>query len=355
MGISRLLFGDRITYQREARNNAPAIGTSSPQRALIKGAIVVAGLSAGLATVISISFIWRQGSGGWPVISIPLLLVALFPAATSYFLRLLRWHFLLQRVAGNVPLLSSLRIQSTGFALGTTPGRIGEALKFYLVERVCAVSAVRAGPVLIIERLSDAIGLATIAFLGIILAAHDAFTAGFLLHDVAIPIGLLVLVVIVAMRSQWISSILSNRLRRWGPMLAEFFSANRRLLLSIALPQAIGLTLIARLCDALTVYITASALGLSISYPQASVLLGTAGVAGGISLLPGGLGASETVMVGLLVGFGASASVALSITFLARLFTYWLWVAIGFASLPSMLHRFTKGTEDAYLPGIHPS
>jgi uncharacterized protein (TIRG00374 family) len=69
--------------------------------------------------------------------------------------------------------------------------------------------------------------------------------------------------------------------------------------------------------------------GVELALPTAVFVLAVSGLAGGVSLLPAGIGAVETTMVGLLVILGVTWSNALAIALLTRLFTLWLWVAVG--------------------------
>jgi uncharacterized membrane protein YbhN (UPF0104 family) len=56
-------------------------------------------------------------------------------------------------------------------------------------------------------------------------------------------------------------------------------------------------------------------------------------VGGALSALPAGLGGTEALLVGLLVGQGATAGAAIGLTVLVRLLTLWLAVALGLLAL----------------------
>jgi glycosyltransferase 2 family protein len=322
---------------------------------LARGGILVAVLWTVAALAGSAFLIWQRGFSGSIALHSPILLLAFVPAAMSYFLRLLRWHILLRHAGGKVRLLPSLCVQSIGFALGATPGRAGEVFKLYLLNRRWGTSAARGGAVLLFERLSDAVGLAAVAVLGGLLHSGAVFGLDLPLRQVAVTVGLVIVAIVVVWRVGGLSFLQRGRLRQWGRLLAEFTAANRDLLRGGAVPWAFALTVLARLCDSLAVLLVASSVGLALSFPQAAVTLGLGGLAGGISLLPGGIGAADATMTGLLMGMGAAASVALSITLIARTYTYWLWVAVGLANLALFYRGFKKGAEDADMSGLDPS
>ncbi len=86
---------------------------------------------------------------------------------------------------------------------------------------------------------------------------------------------------------------------------------------------------------------------MTLALPVAIFVIAMSGFAGGVSLLPGGAGAAETTMAGLLMLSGAPLAAALAITFLARISTLWLWVGVGLGI--AFLLQFTPR---AYSPRV---
>jgi uncharacterized protein (TIRG00374 family) len=72
-------------------------------------------------------------------------------------------------------------------------------------------------------------------------------------------------------------------------------------------------------------------LGVDLGLWSAVFVYAAATLAGAAAFLPGGLGGTEAVLVLLLVSQGAARGTALSASFLVRLLTLWLAVAIGVA------------------------
>ena len=110
------------------------------------------------------------------------------------------------------------------------------------------------------------------------------------------------------------------------------------------------LSAVARFADGLIVLLTAQMLGVELELPEAIFILAVSGLTGGISFLPAGLGAVETTIAGLLVLIGAAWSNAVAVALVARLFTLWLWVALGLVvafliRLPALRVRFKKKEE----------
>jgi uncharacterized protein (TIRG00374 family) len=85
---------------------------------------------------------------------------------------------------------------------------------------------------------------------------------------------------------------------------------------------------------------------LSSMFPGPQLALGTAiGIyaiavlAGAVSLLPGGLGSTETVMVALLAAQGFALTEAVIVTLACRLVTLWLAVGLGWIAVWGLRHR----------------
>ena len=351
MNFTRLWPRPRALGGRLHLADVPSVRSPAQIASLVRGGVVVAALWAGVALVIGAIVAWRSLEGGTFATS-PVILAALVPAATSYGLRLLRWHLLLRTVGGSAPLLASLRVQAIGFALASTPGRLGEPLKFSLLQRHCRLSVGRMGSVLLFERLSDALGLALVAFFGSLFATQWLMAAVDLLRYLWIPAGLVVLALLFARYTGHLSGVLAERSRWLTTRIGDFTAANREILVSPTAAVAVAMTVCARLADAAIVYLVAGSIGVPLSYPQCAVIMGIAGLAGGVSLSPGGLGAAEVTMIGMLIGFGATAGDGLVATIVVRTFTFWLWVGGGLVVLALSWQALMKGDADAHIVGI---
>ena len=84
--------------------------------------------------------------------------------------------------------------------------------------------------------------------------------------------------------------------------------------------------------------------------PKADLLLSVfnytaANVLGGLSMLPGGLGAAEGSMAALLHGQGLDTADASSITLVIRAATLWFSVLLGVVALPFVARWLGRGRE----------
>lgn len=242
----------------------------------------------------------------------------------SYMLRFLRWHALVRQLARRLRFGPSLQIYLAGFAMGLTPGRLGEFCKFTLLRQKTRVPEVQSAPIFPLERATEASSFAALATIGAI-AGHLAparLGASTLAAILAIPaLALLALVLrFVAKRSRGSSK--QSTLRQLG-----------RGVQSVAGPRPLALALLcaagARCCDATLFWCACQAAGLHVSLPLSALAFGIAGLTGGFSLLPAGVGAVEASLVATVSGLGGDPTAALVAALLARCVTLWMWVPAG--------------------------
>jgi glycosyltransferase 2 family protein len=273
-------------------------------------------------------------------------------ALVSYALRVLRFYYFLSRSGVAISLPSTLVAQMVGFALGVTPGRVGEVFKLHLIRERTGTPVAQTAPLLLLDRLTEGGGF-------MILALASAPLLPALRTRVPMPalllLGLAVMALFALTRDWWSKRIVIPNSRitdsRLGLLLVPHLkNLWRGMETSFTPTQILGglaLSSIARLADGLVVLFTAQMLGVELELPEAVFVLAVSGLTGGISFLPAGLGAVETTMVGLLVLVGAVWSNAVAIALVARLCTLWLWVALGLVvaflmRLPSVRIRFKK-------------
>ncbi|MEN4748558.1 lysylphosphatidylglycerol synthase transmembrane domain-containing protein [Pseudomonas sp. Ps21-P2] len=253
--------------------------------------------------------------------------IALLMSSVNYGLRFVRWQTYLKVLGHPMPWRPSLNIYLAGFALTTTPGKAGEALRGVLLKR-WGVPYPQSFAAFFSERLSDLFAVVLLTLFGLSLypQAWPMIVVGVAL----VAVGLVVL-------SQ-------RRLleRITGTMPAgggKVFGLLRHLLqVLVHAQQCHGLRLMLGLTALSVVAWSAEALafdwilkwmGTDIPLTFAVFVYALAMLAGAVSFMPGGLGGAEAVMVGLLVWKGMNSADAVAATVLIRLATLWFAVAIG--------------------------
>jgi len=261
----------------------------------------------------------------------------MFPAALgftlfNYALRFLKWHFYIRQIgARHLPWQHSLRLFVAGFPLAVTPGKVGEALKAVWLRSLSGVPVARGISVVVAERISDGLAVLGLSALGVI--AYPQYWPAFAL----ILIGLLGVVIISQIRpaALWLLN-LGERIRPLRKLvggLREFYEGSFALFRPGATLVAVALGAVSWLGEGIGFYLLLLGLGLPPSWELCSLAIFTLSfstIIGAVSALPGGLGAAEASIAGMLALLGGIAgATASAATLLIRLATLWFGVALG--------------------------
>jgi uncharacterized protein (TIRG00374 family) len=261
----------------------------------------------------------------FPVSLVPAILAL---SLGNYVLRALRWVIYLRVLEPHVQIPVLVRVFVAGLSMSASPGKIGEFLKAVWLNGLSAVPVPRTAAAVLWERLLD-LGAVILLALG---AVTMAVWASPLLGGM-VGLGALVLVValvVPAVRRRVMGLLRHPRLSR----MAVGYDALRALASPRVLAVAIPLSVAAWFLEGFSLWLILNALGVDLPIYQAVALYALATLAGALSLLPGGLGSTEAVMVGLLVAASASGSLATTATVLVRGATLWFAIVVGLVMLP---------------------
>jgi len=229
-------------------------------------------------------------------------------------------------------LAPNLRIYLSGFALTTTPGKAGEALRSVLLQPY-GVPYPHSLAALLAERVGDLCAVLILAALG--LAAYPQGRPA-----LAIMAALLLLGLLLIQRRAWLERLDDWLRRRYtgrpGALLAgliETMLHSGRLFSLPLLVFSIALGVVAWGAEGLAFYYLAHWLGTDLSLATALFIYAFSMLIGAASMLPGGLGGAELTMVALLVLNGMPSGTAVAATVLIRLTTLWFAVLLGVAAL----------------------
>ena len=291
---------------------------------LILGFMVVIGLAL-LADLRMVSLTMLDFS--WWVFPLALLC-----ATASFFIRFLRWHFYLHQIGvTKIRWPLSLRLFMAGFPLAVTPVNVGELMKGVWLNQKTGMPVGRGISVVVAERITDGIAILFLSLVGV--ALYPQFWPAFA-AILTLVLGLVVLLQIrpaaLAVLS-WVEKFPSTQDFVNG--LREFYEGSYSLLRPGPLLAAVGLGLLAWGGMGMAFYMILFGLGFSPTPSLAAFaifLVSLATMVGAATTLPGGLGAEEASLAGLLcLSIGASPAIAAAATLLFRLVTLWYSVGLG--------------------------
>ena len=245
----------------------------------------------------------------------------------NYLLRFLRWARYLALLDAPVPWRINLDAYFAGFALTTSPGKVGEMLRSVLlkphgVPPAASVAAFFA------ERVSDLLAILVLAAVGLWAYAPARPIVGLALAAVVVALLLVQWTALIAAIDRWAQA----RPQKWARLvvkLCEVVLHFRRCFSLPAMGMGLALGVVAWFAEGLGFWWLLLALDHPLPLSTAVFIYAFAMLVGALSFLPGGLGGSEAAMVALLSLNGFPEASAVSATLICRLATLWFAVGLG--------------------------
>jgi uncharacterized membrane protein YbhN (UPF0104 family) len=301
--------------------------------ALALGLLVVVGMAA-MGDISEVA----AHMGRWPL---GVLAGVLGLSLIGYGVRAARWMLYLGRLNIELPLGESVHIFLCGLVGSITPAKVGEVLKSFLIESGHGIPIARTAPIVLAERVGDLLAL-------VLLAGAGVLSTGLGLEVVLVAGALAAAVVLAAVWpavGRMAVRVLARipGLGRMAPALEQARVATQELFGTWTLLCGVGLSVLAWSCEALgTWWLITSLPGSDGSLAEATFVFATSTVAGALTLLPGGLLATEGSMVSLLhggLGLAPDLASAGAITLMVRASTLWFGVALGGIALSTYTRR----------------
>lgn len=245
----------------------------------------------------------------------------------NYFSRYIRWRFFLQTFEDKPTFLDGLLCYCAGFALSTTPGKAGEAVRCLYFRDRHGVDHAHSFAALLADRVTDLLAAILIS-----VAALYYFESFRWISLAAPAVVLLVLLAVFFPRPLLYCSRVAERLAPGilKPFFAAaplFFQRAGTLFAPNVLTTGVVLGVVSWSAEAWGFAWLAQQLGCT---GNTAILMGVfclAMIAG--ATLPGGLGGTEAAMAVLLIALGMGQTEAMVVTVLCRLATLWLSIMVG--------------------------
>jgi len=262
----------------------------------------------------------------------------------NYLLRFLKWEYYLavlgiQPGRGEpraIPWGESLLVFLSGFVLTVTPLKVGEVFKSVVLRDLRGIEVVRTAPIVAAERLTDLVGVIVLITFGasvfpggLVWAALGTAFVAFLLAFVTISSLSSALLATLAKLPGKAGAVAQRVTPKIEQALVELrvITSPRTLVIPSVLSVA-GWAL-----EGVGVWVILGGFGTSLDVPRAIFFYATATLAGALTPLPGGLGATEKVLEESMVALGGvPGPVATAAMLLSRLATLWFAVVVGFCA-----------------------
>lgn len=215
---------------------------------------------------------------------------------------------------------------------------MGELVKSYFLKSLRSVPISKSAPIVFAERITDFLDLLIISIIG-------AYSIGYG-KTVVVVVGLIFVAGIgiianrpLSMRLIRIAEKIPSVARRIKP-IETAYESSRALLSGKALIISTFIGLLGWFTECMGFLLVLAGLGVHLRILSASFIYAFSTVVGAISFLPGGLGATETSLTGLLILAKIPKNSAVAATFIVRAATLWFAVIIGVGMLTYMQRRY---------------
>lgn len=267
--------------------------------------------------------------------------VACALAFGNYVLRYFKWEFYLARLdIRGVAKIDSFLTFMSGFVLTVTPGKVGEVFKSVLLHETYEVPITRTAPIVVAERATDVIGIVVL----IVFGATVGFSGGLFWAGVgsALVIGLLAVVASRRLSLGLIGLVgrLPGRIGSIAPKLETAYESLATMLKpqNLVLPSVLSAA--AWMLECLSLWIILVGFGESTSIALSTFFYSTSTLVGAIVPVPGGLGVTESALMGQMTAMGGvEQGIATAAMILVRFATLWFAVLVGFVALSLMKRR----------------
>jgi uncharacterized protein (TIRG00374 family) len=295
---------------------------------------LLAGLTLGFVVILALTLLGdvREVRAHLSEFNWALTPLILLGTMFNYSLRFMKWHFFLGQIGvQKFAIRRSMQLFVAGFPLAVTPGKVGEALKGVWLNRECGTPVARGVTVVLAERVSDGLAVLFLSSLGVI--AYPRYWPAFATVFILLLIGIVISQIRPA--ALWILNLLDQipLINRLQHHLLEFYEGAYSLFRPRSTLISVGLGTIAWFGEGISMYLVLLGLGIPPSgeaFGLAVFVLSFSTIIGAVSALPGGLGAAELSIAGMLaLTLGLETSTAAAATLLIRLGTLWYGVTLG--------------------------
>ncbi|MCL4540449.1 MAG: flippase-like domain-containing protein [Bacteroidetes bacterium] len=275
-----------------------------------------------------------------------LLPIVLTLTVANYLVRFVRWQFYLHALRIDIPRSESLGVFMSSLSMAVTPGKMGELVKSYFLKSIHSVPISKSAPIILAERVTDVLALLIISMIG-------AYSIGYE-KKIIIIFSLMFIAGIAVIASRTMSMKIirfAERFRfvaKWIKPIEIAYESSHTLLVGRVLLVSTLFGLVAWFSECIGFFFVLDGLGVHLKLLSAAFIYAFSTVVGAVSFLPGGLGATETSLAGLLILAKIPKGVSVAATFIIRACTLWFAVIIGAGVLSYMQKRYAVTLNERF-------
>jgi len=252
-------------------------------------------------------------------------------AMMNYIFRFSKWQIYLKRLNVTLNFKISIIIFFASFIMSITPGKMGELIKSYLIKEVNGTPLSKTMPIVFAERVTDFLSVTFLAIIG-----AYVFNYG---KSIIIAIGIVFILTVILLSNRkicfWILNF-AKRIKFFSKHMEKFIIAYDSIYILLKFKTLVTtfiISVFAWFFECAGFYfvlkIFSSSTSIDVSLLTATFIYCFSTLIGAIAMLPGGLGATEASLTGLLVLLNIPKDVSAASTIIIRVCTLWFAVILG--------------------------
>jgi len=276
---------------------------------------------------------------------LPVILLCSFG---NYIIRFFKWQYYLKILNIKIRPWRSAVIFFSSFIMSVTPGKMGEVLKSFLLKEETGTSLSVSTPIILAERITDFLSIVILCLAGAIVFDYGT--------NIIIVVGLFFLFFTILLSYRkfcfYTIDILSKFkfIKKHSGKIHTAYESTYNLIKIKPLLLIVGLSTIAWFLECLGFFLVlnvfSSVSNVDVSILKATFIYGFSTLIGAIAMLPGGLGATEASLTGLLVLLKIPKDISVASTIIIRVATLWFAVILGMIAVQFYQKIFHKGISE---------
>jgi glycosyltransferase 2 family protein len=261
--------------------------------------------------------------------------VVLVLSLCNYAARFLKWEYYTKILEIKIERKMSFIIFLSSFIMSVTPGKIGEVFKSYLLKEQNGTPVSRSAPIVFAERITDFLSLVLLSIIGALMLGYGT--------NLIVGFGIFFIVIVFLISSKRISYAIIGMLEKFrfiskvSYKLHTAYDSIYQMVRFKELIVTVFLSIFAWSFECFSFYLVVNGFGIENSVHVdifiATFVYGFATLAGAATMLPGGLGATDASITGLLVLLSIPKNISVASTLIIRSATLWFAVIVGIAAI----------------------
>lgn len=261
----------------------------------------------------------------------------------NYLVRFVKWQYYLGILNIKIKTYDSFLVFFSSFIMSVTPGKMGEVLKSFLLKEETGTPVSVSAPIILAERITDFLSIVILCSIGAVVFGYGI---GII---IATGAGFLILTLILSSKklSHKIIGIFHN-IKFTARHTDKLYSAYDSIYVLIRFKPLLFMVIAstaAWFLECLGFYVVLNVFSevsnVQVSVLSATFIYGFSTLVGAIAMLPGGLGATEATLTGLLLLLKIPKDISVASTLIIRVATLWFAVVLGFFAV-QILNKRTR-------------